>query len=195
MNASSNDLAGDLARAVRDRSALVGIAGLGYVGLPLAFAFVEKGFSVLGFDVDAAKVDALARGECYIKHLGGDRLGAALASGRLKSTADFTRLSEPDAILICVPTPLTPQREPDMSYVVKTARFEHAGLPPVEMRLLLQPEHSSQADRHFNATRAALRDYGTWFGAYPYGHITIVDPAWQSGSAPIPSRRVTCSQR
>jgi hypothetical protein len=67
-------------------------------------------------------------------------------------------------------------------FLVRTARFEHPGLPPVEMRLLLQPEHASQADRHFNATRAALRYYGTWFGPYPYGHITIVDPAWQSGS-------------
>ncbi len=67
-------------------------------------------------------------------------------------------------------------------YLVRTARFEHAGLPPVEMRLLLQPEHAGQAERHFEATRATLRDYGTWFGAYPYDHITIVDPAWQSGT-------------
>ena len=67
-------------------------------------------------------------------------------------------------------------------YVVTQARFEQAGLPPVEMRLLLQPEHVDQADRHFAATRAALRYYGQWFGPYPYGHITIVDPAWQSGA-------------
>ena len=67
-------------------------------------------------------------------------------------------------------------------YEVRTARFEHPGLPPVAMRLLLQPEHASHADRHFEATRAALRTYGTWFGAYPYGHVTIVDPAWQSGA-------------
>ena len=67
-------------------------------------------------------------------------------------------------------------------YVERTARFEHPGLPPVEMRLLLQPEHVGQADRHFAATRAALGDYGEWFGPYPYGHITIVDPAWQSGA-------------
>ena len=122
MNASSNDLVGDFTRAVHDRSALVGIVGLGYVGLPLALAFVEKGFSVLGFDVDAAKVDALARGESYIKHLGRDRLKAPIASRKLTASADFARLSEPDAILICVPTPLTPQREPDMSYVTATAR-------------------------------------------------------------------------
>lgn len=65
-------------------------------------------------------------------------------------------------------------------FVVRTARFEEAGLPPVDMRLLIQPEHLSQAERHFAATRSALRRYGTWFGAYPYGYITIVDPAWQS---------------
>jgi peptidase M1-like protein len=67
-------------------------------------------------------------------------------------------------------------------YVERTARFEHPGLPPVDMRLLLQPEHVSQADRHFDATRTALRYYGEWYGAYPYGHITIVDPAYQSGA-------------
>jgi hypothetical protein len=67
-------------------------------------------------------------------------------------------------------------------YVVRTARFEHPTLPPVEMRLLLQPEHVGQADRHFDATRTTLKYYGEWFGAYPYGHITIVDPAYQSGT-------------
>lgn len=66
------------------------------------------------------------------------------------------------------------------AYLVRTARFEQAGLPPVEMRLLLQPEHAGQAERHFAATRAALRYYGQWFGPYPYPHITVVDPAWQS---------------
>lgn len=65
-------------------------------------------------------------------------------------------------------------------FVVKTARFEHESLPAVDMRLLLQPEHEGQAERHFEATRAALKYYGEWFGAYPYGHLTVVDPAWQS---------------
>jgi hypothetical protein len=67
-------------------------------------------------------------------------------------------------------------------YRVHTARFEDEGLPPVDMRLLIQPEHESQIERHFAATRSALRRYGHWFGAYPYGHITIVDPAYQSGA-------------
>ena len=67
-------------------------------------------------------------------------------------------------------------------YLVRTARFEHPTLPPVEMRLLLQPEHERQAERHFDATRTTLKYYGEWFGPYPYGHITIVDPAFQSGA-------------
>jgi hypothetical protein len=67
-------------------------------------------------------------------------------------------------------------------FVERTARFEHARLPAVEMRLLLQPEHADQADRHFDATRTTLKYYGEWYGAYPYGHITIVDPAYQSGA-------------
>jgi hypothetical protein len=67
-------------------------------------------------------------------------------------------------------------------YIERHARFEHPTLPPVDMRLLLQPEHSHQAERHFDATRTTLKYYGEWFGAYPYGHITIVDPAYQSGA-------------
>ncbi len=67
-------------------------------------------------------------------------------------------------------------------YVELTRRFEVDGLPPVDMRLLMQPEHLSQADRHFNATSAALELYGKWYGAYPYGHVTVVDPAYGSGS-------------
>jgi hypothetical protein len=67
-------------------------------------------------------------------------------------------------------------------YLDRRARFEHPVLPPVEMRLLLQPEHAGQAERHFDATRAALRYYGEWFGAYPYSHVTVIDPAFQSGA-------------
>ena len=65
-------------------------------------------------------------------------------------------------------------------FLERTARFEHPGLPPVDMRLMLQPEHAAQAERHFDGTRTTLRYYGEWFGAYPYGHITIIDPAWHS---------------
>jgi UDP-N-acetyl-D-glucosamine dehydrogenase len=119
---AGGDLARRLHELIEKRAAVVGIIGMGYVGLPLALTFVEEGFSVLGFDLDRAKVDAIGAGRSYLKHMDGGRLTTAAQSGRLRATSEFPMLSKADAVLICVPTPLTPQREPDMSYVVSTAR-------------------------------------------------------------------------
>ena len=105
---------------IENRTALVGVIGLGYVGLPLSLAFAERGYRVLGFDIDAAKVEKLSRGESYISHIDSDRIAEAAQEGRLSATADFSRLSEPDALLICVPTPLTANREPDMRFIEAT---------------------------------------------------------------------------
>lgn len=118
----------DLAAAIEARTARVGVVGLGYVGLPLALTFAEAGFPVLGFDVDAEKVEALSRGESYIDHAPAEALAPLVSSGRLEATADFDRLPEADAILLCVPTPLSPQREPDMSFVAATAETVAEGL-------------------------------------------------------------------
>lgn len=106
---------------IADRSAPIGIIGQGYVGLPLALVFEEAGFHVTGFDVDPRKVEAIERGESYIKHIGSDRVAAAVGRCRFHATTDFGRLGECDAILICVPTPLGRHREPDLSYVHNTA--------------------------------------------------------------------------
>src|SRR6059058_1998721 len=104
------------------REAVVGICGLGYVGLPLALTFGESGFPVLGFDIDKRKVDALARGESYIRHIAPKRIqGLSAEGGRFSATADFRRAREADALIMCVPTPLNPQREPDMTYIENTA--------------------------------------------------------------------------
>jgi UDP-N-acetyl-D-glucosamine dehydrogenase len=107
---------------IRDRSARVGIVGQGYVGLPLSLAFVEGGFRVTGFDVDPRKVEAISRGESYIRHIGPERVAAAVAGGRYEATSDYSRTRACDAIVICVPTPLGPHREPDNSYIHATAR-------------------------------------------------------------------------
>ena len=106
---------------VQDRSAQIGIVGQGYVGLPLGLAFCEAGFRVTGFDVDPAKVAALGRGESYIKHIGPERVRAAVGGGRYRATTDFDGLRDCDAIFICVPTPLGRHREPDNSYIHRTA--------------------------------------------------------------------------
>ena len=97
---------------IADRSALIGIYGLGYVGLPLALRFEAVGFRVLGFDIDQAKVEALGQGRSYIEHI---RLQKPLSA-----TTDFARSAECDALIICVPTPLNASREPDLSFVVST---------------------------------------------------------------------------
>jgi UDP-N-acetyl-D-glucosamine dehydrogenase len=117
-----NVVAAELLEKIRSQRSVVGVIGLGYVGLPLVLAFVEKGFTVVGFDTDPAKVDALARGQCYIKHLDEGRVAAMAASRRFVAVTDARRLGEADAVLICVPTPLTPQRDPDMTYVMRSGR-------------------------------------------------------------------------
>ncbi|WP_134499172.1 nucleotide sugar dehydrogenase [Microvirga pakistanensis] len=112
----------DLLARFEGRQARVGIVGMGYVGLPLALVAAKAGFSVLGFDINASYVERINQGESYIKHIPPQAVAAAIAEKRLEATDDFSRLAEPDAILICVPTPLTKHREPDLSYVENTAR-------------------------------------------------------------------------
>ncbi|MBI5068802.1 MAG: nucleotide sugar dehydrogenase [Deltaproteobacteria bacterium] len=113
---------GNFEQKVADRSAVVGVIGQGYVGLPLALVFQEAGFRVIGFDLDPAKIAAISRGESYIKHIGPERVAAAVKTGKYTATTDFDKLRDCDAVLICVPTPLGPHREPDNSYIHSTAR-------------------------------------------------------------------------
>lgn len=114
---------------IERREALIGIIGLGYVGLPLALRFTQCGLKVLGFDVDPTKIDKLAAGQSYINYLPATQIAAATASG-FSATTDFGRLDEPDALIICVPTPLDRHREPDLSYVLNTAKAIAARLRP-----------------------------------------------------------------
>jgi UDP-N-acetyl-D-glucosamine dehydrogenase len=113
---------GPLLERFKGREATLGIIGLGYVGLPLALTAAKAGFTVLGFDINASYVERLNRGESYINHIPSGPIAEAVAQQRLAATTDFNRLGEPDALLICVPTPLTKHREPDLSYVESTAR-------------------------------------------------------------------------
>ena len=111
-----------LAARYRARTAIVAVVGLGYVGLPLVRGLIDAGFRVIGLDVDAGKIDALKRGEAYISHLPALMFSSANKDGRFNPTTSFRDLHEADAVLICVPTPLTAHREPDLSFVENTAR-------------------------------------------------------------------------
>src|SRR5512139_2876652 len=111
----------ELLKKIEDRSFVVGVIGLGYVGLPLLLLFVEKGVRVVGFDIDPSKSDALRAGRSYIKHIPAERIRKAVDTGRLSVTTDFSGLKGCDGALIAVPTPLNKNREPDMTYIVDTA--------------------------------------------------------------------------
>jgi UDP-N-acetyl-D-glucosamine dehydrogenase len=120
---------------IHNRSAKVGVIGLGYVGLPLARAFAEKGFPVLGFDIDSHKVQVLGRGESYLAHVPPATIGEMRRRG-FEATDDFDRLAEADAVLICVPTPLTAAREPDLSFVIRSAKSVASQLRPGQLVVL-----------------------------------------------------------
>jgi UDP-N-acetyl-D-glucosamine dehydrogenase len=119
---SADDPFSQTLRSIRSRSATIGVIGLGYVGLPLVRLFAKAGYPVLGFDCDQEKVNKLRRGESYIKHLAGSEIVELMASNRFEPTSDIARLAESQAIVICVPTPLSKNREPDLSYVEGTCR-------------------------------------------------------------------------
>jgi UDP-N-acetyl-D-glucosamine dehydrogenase len=104
---------------LKDRSAVIAVVGLGYVGLPLVLRMAEAGFKVLGVDIDGDKVRRLGEGKSYLRHIGPEAIDAALSRG-MEATTDISRVSEADAIVICVPTPLNPYREPDLSFVIGT---------------------------------------------------------------------------
>ena len=134
-NATPSGVSESLGSRIRERKSTIGIIGLGYVGLPLARGFSAQGFPVLGFDIDPVKVERLRRGESYIGHIGADAIKQMRGQG-FDATADFSRLREADAIIICVPTPLTDAREPDLTYVVNSAKAIAATLRKGQLVIL-----------------------------------------------------------
>ena len=111
----------ELLARIESHDAVVGIIGLGYVGLPLAVAFAEAGFRTLGFDVKPEVIDGLNAGRSHITDVTSERLSKLTGDGPFEATLDFDRLGEADAVVICVPTPLSKTDDPDLSYVVAAA--------------------------------------------------------------------------
>ena len=121
-----------LKQKLENKTAIVAVLGLGYVGLPLAVAFADSGFQVIGIDPVQEKVDSINRGESYILDIPSDRLASHVQAGRIKATTDFSVLASADAVSICVPTPLRKTGDPDLSYIVSAteslAPYVHAGM-------------------------------------------------------------------
>jgi UDP-N-acetyl-D-glucosamine dehydrogenase len=118
--AKGNERLGKLLMGINNRTASVGVIGLGYVGLPLVLEFIKAGFPVRGFDLDEKKIKILKQGGSYIKHIPAEKITSMNKTGRFLPTSDFSKIKTTDCIIICVPTPLTEYREPDISYVVNT---------------------------------------------------------------------------
>ncbi len=109
-----------LIQKIKNKESLIGIIGLGYVGLPLVARFAEEGFKILGFDVDPKKVNQLKNSKSYLKAVPSSKISQFIRDGKFDVTDDFSRLGEPDCILICVPTPLSDKMEPDLQYIENT---------------------------------------------------------------------------
>ncbi|MBF0309792.1 MAG: nucleotide sugar dehydrogenase [Magnetococcales bacterium] len=150
-----------LLQKIADRRAVVGIVGLGYVGLPLVFRFLEVGFRVVGFDVDERKVEMLHRGEGYIAHLDVSGLPAQATAGNFRATSDFSLASQVDAVLLCVPTPLNRNREPDLSFVMQSTL---AVLPHMTPGSLLSLESTTYPGTTEELLRPAVEKRGFRIG-------------------------------
>jgi len=133
---AASSLASILEGSIRGRRAVLGVIGLGYVGLPLIDAFIHGGFSCLGFDVDPAKIESLAAGKSYIKHITSEKIAGWIASGKFSATSQMSRLDEPDVLIICVPTPLTEARDPDLHYIESTSQAIAKRLRPGQLVVL-----------------------------------------------------------
>lgn len=131
---------------IRQREAKVGVVGMGYVGLPLGMAFADAGFKVTGLEVDQRKVDCITKGESYIKHIKSEPLKELTSSGKLTATTDFSKSGELDCIIICVPTPLTASREPDMTYIIKTGEALAPHVRPGQLFILESTTYPGTTD-------------------------------------------------
>ena len=131
-----NELATQLQSKIDNKTAKVGVVGLGYVGLPLIDAFTKGGFSAIGYDVDQRKVDLLEKGQSYIAHIPAEKIQNWIKKGQFQATSDMTRLNEADVILICVPTPLNETRDPDLTYVTGTTESISKALRPGQLVVL-----------------------------------------------------------
>src|SRR3989454_12581026 len=134
----------------------IAVIGLGYVGLPLSFQFARSGVTVIGLDIDAAKVDALNQGKSYIKHISSDAVAEVTRAGAFSASNDFSKIGEATAIIICVPTPLNKNREPDISYILDTGKTIAPHLRSGMVVILESTSYPATTDEDL---RAVLEEY------------------------------------
>ena len=154
-------LADQTLEKIENGSAVIGVVGLGYVGLPLILGFVGRGFRVMGIDIDRKKVEAIRAGESYIEHIPGGSIAEAVESGKLEVTTDFSEASRPDALIMCVPTPLDEHFEPDLSFVLSTMESLVPHLRPGQVVSLESTTYPGTTDEEL---RPLIEDRGLAVG-------------------------------
>ncbi len=173
-------------RRFEDGTASVGVVGLGYVGLPLVRTLSRNGFTVIGFDVDEAKVTELIAGRSYIRHIPSTDIVALNESGRFRATSDFSDIAEVDAILICVPTPLNRHREPDLSFVTATAETIQPHLKAGQLVVLESTTYPGTTDDELRPIleRGGLRSGVDLFLAYSPEREDPGNPNYETATIP-----------
>lgn len=144
--ASMDMIATEWEKKAQSRELVIGVLGLGYVGLPLAQAYCRQGFRVIGFDVSESKVKMLEDGKSFIKHISNESVKVMRDTGRFEATTDLARMNEPDALLICVPTPLDAHRDPDLSFVVSATEAISKSLRKGQMVVLESTTYPGTSD-------------------------------------------------
>jgi UDP-N-acetyl-D-glucosamine dehydrogenase len=178
--------ADDLIRKAEQREVLFGVMGLGYVGLPLAYELIRAGYRVLGYDISQRVVDGLMSGHSHIKDISDDQLQSMLRDGRFVATTDATRLREPDAISICVPTPLSKFKDPDVSFIVAATNAVRAALRPGQAIVL---ESTTYPGTTREVMLPALTSTGLtagkdFFLAFSPERVDPGNPTWHTRNTP-----------
>ena len=175
-----------LLERLNNRSATVGVIGLGYVGLPLLVEFAKAGFSAFGFDVDGARVERIGRGESDIPDVATEELAAVVDAGRLVATSDFQKLAEVDTVNICVPTPLRKTKDPDLSFVAAATESVSAHLHPGQLIILESTTYPGTTEEVVQPLleRSGLKVGQDFFLAFSPERVDPGNAEWRTANIP-----------
>ena len=175
-----------LLERLNNRSATVGVIGLGYVGLPLLVEFAKAGFLAFGFDVDGARVERIGRGESDIPDVATEELAAAVDAGRLVATSDFQKLAEVDTVNICVPTPLRKTKDPDLSFVAAATESVSAHLHPGQLIILESTTYPGTTEEVVQPLleRSGLKVGQDFFLAFSPERVDPGNAEWRTANIP-----------
>ena len=177
----------ELLKSIQNREFTVGVVGLGYVGLPLAVEFAMKGIKTLGIDIDDRKISSLLRGENYIQDISNDNVRNVMNNGTLAATTDFSRCGECDAIFICVPTPFTPNKDPDISHIVHSTEEVAKSLRPGQIIILKSTTFPGTTTKYVQPIleKGGMKAGRDYFLAFSPERIDPGNKHWHTGNTPI----------